>query len=140
MGFRFRKSKSFLNGAFHINFSKSGIGYSFGGKGARITKTANGKTRTTLSLPGTGISYITETSEKRRAKSVGRNVVVRETSKKEKKLTLIISVIIVMYVILCFYLGFLEATICLVSFGFVMAIVNIVKIASNAKKEETEGK
>ena len=42
MGFRFRKSINF--GPFRINFSKSGIGYSFGGKGFRVTKTATGKT------------------------------------------------------------------------------------------------
>ena len=64
MGFRFRKSINF--GPFRINFSKSGIGYSFGGKGFRVTKTATGKTRTTASIPGTGISYTKETGKKRK--------------------------------------------------------------------------
>ena len=62
MGFRFRKSIKF--GGVRINLSKSGIGYSVGTKGARITKTAKGTTRTTLSIPGTGISYVKETSGK----------------------------------------------------------------------------
>lgn len=56
MGFRFRKSVK--AGPFRINFSKSGIGYSFGGKGFRVTKKAGGGTRTTASIPGTGISYV----------------------------------------------------------------------------------
>lgn len=56
MGFRFRKSKNF--GPLRINFSKSGIGYSVGGKGFRWTKKAGGGTRTTVSLPGTGLSYV----------------------------------------------------------------------------------
>ena len=56
MGFRFRKSVNF--GPLRINFSKSGIGYSIGGKGFRFTKKANGGTRTTASIPGTGISYV----------------------------------------------------------------------------------
>lgn len=56
MGFRFRKSKSF--GPFKVNLSKSGIGWSFGGKGFRFTKRADGKTQTTYSVPGTGISYV----------------------------------------------------------------------------------
>lgn len=60
MGFRFRKSVNF--GPFRLNFSKSGVGYSVGGKGFRVTKTATGKTRTTASIPGTGISYVTETA------------------------------------------------------------------------------
>lgn len=59
MGFRFRKSIP-IGKHFRINLSKSGVGYSWGVKGARFTKTANGKNRTTLSVPGTGISYTTE--------------------------------------------------------------------------------
>lgn len=58
MGMRFRKSKNI--GGFRINLSKSGIGYSMGCKGARVTKKANGGTRQTLSIPGTGVSYVTE--------------------------------------------------------------------------------
>lgn len=59
MGFRYRKSIN-LGGGFRVNISKSGIGYSWGGKGFRVTKTASGKTRQTISLPGTGLSYVTE--------------------------------------------------------------------------------
>lgn len=39
MGFRFRKSIN-LGKGFRINLSKSGIGYSVGGKGFRLTKKA----------------------------------------------------------------------------------------------------
>lgn len=59
MGLRFRKSIN-LGGGFRINLSKSGIGYSWGTKGFRLTKTANGRTRRTYSLPGTGVSYVQE--------------------------------------------------------------------------------
>ena len=55
MGFRFRKS--IKAGPFRVNLSKSGIGYSVGGKGFRVTKKAGGGIRTTTSIPGTGISY-----------------------------------------------------------------------------------
>lgn len=64
MGFRYRKSIN-LGGGFRVNISKSGIGYSWGVKGARITKTARGTTRHTLSIPGTGISYVNETGKSR---------------------------------------------------------------------------
>ncbi len=64
MGFRYRKSIN-LGGGFRVNISKSGIGYSWGVKGARITKTARGTTRRTLSVPGTGISYVDETGKRR---------------------------------------------------------------------------
>ena len=56
MGLRFRKSINLPFG-FRINLSKSGVGFSWGVKGARITRTAKGKTQATVSLPGTGISY-----------------------------------------------------------------------------------
>ena len=56
MGFRFRKSKN-LGGGFRLNMSKSGIGGSWGVKGFRVTKKAKGGFRTTTSIPGTGISY-----------------------------------------------------------------------------------
>ena len=55
MGFRFRKSVNF--GPFRLNFSKSGVGYSVGGKGARLTKKAKGGFRATASAPGTGLSF-----------------------------------------------------------------------------------
>lgn len=63
MGFRLRKSIN-LGGGFRINISKSGVGYSWGIPGYRITKTAKGKTRRTYSIPGSGISYVSESSGK----------------------------------------------------------------------------
>ena len=59
MSFRFRKSFN-LGKGLKINLSKHGIGYSVGTKGVRVTKTAKGTTRKTLTLPGTGLSYVTE--------------------------------------------------------------------------------
>lgn len=64
MGFRFRKSIK-LPGGFRVNASKSGIGYSWGTKGFRVTKTAKGTTRTTASIPGTGISYVQESKKQK---------------------------------------------------------------------------
>ncbi|MDY2785154.1 MAG: DUF4236 domain-containing protein [Faecalibacterium sp.] len=64
MGFRYRKSVNV--GPFRFTASKSGISTSFGGKGARITKTASGRMRTTLSIPGTGISYVSESGKKKK--------------------------------------------------------------------------
>lgn len=65
MGLRFRKSIN-LGGGFRVNLSKSGVGYSWGGKGYRVTKTAKGKTRTTASINGTGISYTQEFGGKKK--------------------------------------------------------------------------
>ena len=73
MGLRFRKSIKL--GGLRINFSKSGIGYSYGVKGLRYTKTANGKDRITASIPGTGISYVEESARKKRKGSSTQPVV-----------------------------------------------------------------
>lgn len=62
MGFRFRKSVKL--GPFRVAFSKSGVSYSAGVKGLRVTKTASGAVRTTASIPGTGISYSKQTKSK----------------------------------------------------------------------------
>ena len=56
MGLRFRKS--FNIGPLRINLSKSGIGFSLGVKGFRVSRSAKGKMTATASLPGTGLSYV----------------------------------------------------------------------------------
>ena len=61
MGVRIRKSFNLGNG-FRVTLSKSGIGYSWGVPGHRITKTAKGSIKKSYSIPGTGIGYVTESS------------------------------------------------------------------------------
>lgn len=65
MGFRFRKSIG--NKFFRTTISKSGISYSAGIPGMRVTKLANKKIRTTTSIPGTGISYVKDYTTKNTA-------------------------------------------------------------------------
>lgn len=60
MGFRFRKRIKILPG-FWFNLSKSGVSTSIGGKGLTVNL-KDGKTTTTASLPGTGLSYRTTSS------------------------------------------------------------------------------
>jgi hypothetical protein len=59
MGFTYRKS--YKAGPFRITACKSGISYSAGVKGARVTKRADGRVQTTLSAPGTGLRYTSTT-------------------------------------------------------------------------------
>jgi hypothetical protein len=63
MGFSYRKSVKM--GPFRVTASKSGISYSAGVKGARVTKRANGRVQTTLSVPGTGLRYTTTSGTKK---------------------------------------------------------------------------
>lgn len=55
MGFRFRKRIKLFPGIW-FNLSKSGVSTSIGGKGVTVNL-KDGKTMTTTSVPGTGLSY-----------------------------------------------------------------------------------
>jgi hypothetical protein len=55
MGFYFRRSVGV--GPFRINLSKSGVGWSVGGRGFRTGVSARGRRYTTFGLPGTGLGY-----------------------------------------------------------------------------------
>lgn len=55
MGFYYRKSVKL--GPFRVNLSKSGIGYSVGGRVFRTGVNARGKKYSTFTLPGTGMGY-----------------------------------------------------------------------------------
>ena len=55
MAFYYRKSVNL--GPFRVNLSKSGLGYSVGGRGFRVGTTARGRKYTSFSIPGTGVGY-----------------------------------------------------------------------------------
>lgn len=64
VGFSYRKTVKM--GPFRMTASKSGISYSAGVKGARVTRRANGRVQTTLSVPGTGLRHTTTSGRGRR--------------------------------------------------------------------------
>lgn len=108
MGWRIRKS--FGGKGFRVNVSKSGIGYSVGGKGFRVTKTAKGNIRTTYSIPGTGISYVTETSNRGKSSTIGDNNacgIETKTSTIYLVLLIIVSIALVISIIatICSYVA-----------------------------------
>lgn len=53
MGWSFRRSINF--GPVRLNLSKSGVGYSIGGRGFRVGKDAKDRRYSQVSVPGTGI-------------------------------------------------------------------------------------
>lgn len=55
MGFYYRRSVGL--GPFRISLSKSGVGYSLGGRGFRVGVDGRGRSYTNASLPGTGLGY-----------------------------------------------------------------------------------
>lgn len=67
MGLRFRKSINL--GGLRLNLSNSGVGYSVGKKGFRVSKSATGRTTSTISIPNTGISYTKTLNKKTTSKN-----------------------------------------------------------------------
>jgi hypothetical protein len=73
MGFLFRKRLKILPGIW-LNLSKRGISTSIGGKGLTVNL-KDGKTRTTVGIPGSGLSY-RSTSTNTPPKLIGMPVLV----------------------------------------------------------------
>ena len=68
MAWRFRKNLKL--GPVRVNPSKSGVGYSVGGRGFRDGKDAKGRSYTAASIPGTGLYNPTYTGQ---VKTAGRS-------------------------------------------------------------------
>ena len=79
MGFNFRK-RIRLGKLFSLNIGKSGASISFGAKGFRQSFSTRGSSRTTFSLPGTGLSYSKTLSAKSILKKFGNREVFRKES------------------------------------------------------------
>lgn len=58
MGWSYRKSVNL--GPFRVNLSKSGIGYSVGGKDFRVGVNSRGRRYEAATVPGTGLHYRSE--------------------------------------------------------------------------------
>ena len=62
MGLRFRRTIKLFPGV-RLNLSKSGVSTSIGVRGAHVT-IGHGKTRSTVGVPGTGLSYTSTATAK----------------------------------------------------------------------------
>lgn len=94
MSLRFRKSAKI--GPVRFTVSKSGISTSVGVKGFRVTKKANGKVQTAVSIPGTGFANVKEVGTVDSSKTV--------KSKKKKPFFMrwwfiVIAVLTILYII-----------------------------------------
>ncbi len=79
MGLRFRKSISLFPGV-KLNLSKSGVGVSAGIPGIRGSINTSGRATGTLSIPGTGVSYV-------KTKTIGKKSKSKAKDEKEKTIT-----------------------------------------------------
>lgn len=107
MGLRFRKSIN-LGGGFRINISKSGIGYSWGVKGFRVTKTAKGKIKTTTTIPGMGISYSKEVKPQNGTHSSAQKTLDKKGLNSKTKVFLLVMVFTIIFVMMLSVAGVKE--------------------------------
>ena len=77
MGLRFRKTISLLPGV-RLNVSKSGVGVSAGVPGIRGSINTSGRATGTLSIPGTGLSYV-------KTKTIGKKSKAKTADKEKTK-------------------------------------------------------
>lgn len=91
MGWKFFRSINFA--PIRINFSKSGIGWSIGGKGFRVGVDSKGKKYNNVSLPGTGISK----------KTYFENPSSNQPSQKSKNIFFIVVVLGIVFLIKTFF-------------------------------------
>jgi hypothetical protein len=68
MGLRMRKSIKIAKGV-RLNLGKTGASLSFGTRGLRHTIHSSGRRTSSIGIPGTGLSYVTTTSGKRKYNS-----------------------------------------------------------------------
>jgi hypothetical protein len=67
MGMRYRKSIKI--GGVRVNLNKKCIGVSAGVPGFRVSANTKGQRRTTVSAPGTGLSYVSQSKSKKQPKA-----------------------------------------------------------------------
>lgn len=142
MGMRFRKS--FGKGPFRVTISKSGVGYSVGGKGIRYTKKAGGGTRVTAGIPNTGVSYTKDYSSKKSNKTASMSKqsakvsfapkTKKEKTKKSGKLRIAFGVIYLIWSITQISVNF--------AYTVIGAALGVALIAwgVSARKNKTPGK
>ena len=94
MGFRFRKSFKIAPGV-KLNVGKKSVGVSVGGKGFRTSVNSSGRRTTSVGIPGTGLSYVTTSSSKKKKTSRSNHVQAVPTQKSKT-----------VALLLCIFLGY----------------------------------
>ena len=95
MGTRFRRSFKVAPGV-RVNLNKKSASISFGPKGLKHTVSTTGKSRTTVGIPGTGLSYTTSSGGKSGAQqgAVSIPAAQRPTSPKSKTVALLLCIFV----------------------------------------------
>lgn len=102
MGFQFRRSIRILPGV-RLNVNSKSTSVSFGSKHVRYTVSSTGRNRTTVRIPGTGLSYTTQSGKGHSKAAVP--AAQRQTSSKSKTVALLLCLFCGCFGIHRFYVG-----------------------------------
>ena len=124
MGFRFRKSVKIAPGV-RMNFGKKGVGMSFGVKGARVSVNSSGRSRATVGIPGTGISYSTSLNGKKKGKTTNAAPVLKAPKVKKPASPLKKLFLGIFYIICCAY-GIIYGFAQFAQSGWILIVLGLV--------------
>lgn len=135
MGLKFRKSIKIAPGI-RMNISKSGIGFSAGVKGARISVNSKGRVTKTVSIPGTGISYSENSTIKNTEKKTPKTI-YEYSSGQQKAFSVVMLILGIMLAIMSILLIIGEMTVIGI-IGIILAVIFIKTSRSYKKISETK--
>ena len=135
MGLKFRKSIKIAPGI-RMNISKSGIGFSAGVKGARISVNSKGRVTKTVSIPGTGISYSENSTIKNTEKKTPKTI-YEYSSGQQKAFSVVMLILGIMLAIMSILLIIGEMTVIGI-IGIRLAVIFIKTSRSYKKISETK--
>jgi Protein of unknown function (DUF4236) len=109
MGFRLQRSIKIAPGI-RVNLSKSGLGWSVGPRGFKIGATARGQRYTSVSIPGTGVSY--RQYERKRPTGAERDIRMPKevgqanlkTEKTTRPIGLAVAVLVLLYLFAVYFI------------------------------------
>ena len=123
MGFRFRKSVKIAPGV-RMNFGKKGVGMSFGTKGARVSVNSSGRSRATVGIPGTGLSYSTSLNGKKKRKTT-KATPVQKAPKVKKPASPITKLLLGAFYILCCIYMLIYGIIQFAQSGWILVVLGL---------------
>lgn len=135
MGLNFRKSIKIAPGI-RMNISKSGVGFSAGVKGARISVNSKGRVTKTVSIPKTGISYSKSSTIKQKKKEKPKTI-YEYSSSQQKVFSVVMLILGIMLAIMSVLLIIGEMTVIGI-IGIIVAVIFIKLSRSYKKISETK--
>lgn len=138
MAWNFRRSKKIFPGV-RINLSKTGIGFSAGVRGARISRSPKGRVTGSVGIPGSGLSYRETLNSRKKLSNSTKGFEVSQNEQNNSSAARIFGWI---FAIIFIYFGFISISSDLfsaaLSFIIGITILIILRRSKNKQKQNNE--